>query len=64
MNHGFAKGRSLQANLASETWKRVELLFVVKLLLWESVDEAEKRGRARGALQGWQGSEQRWGSAG
>lgn len=39
MNHGFAKGRSLRANLASESWKHVKLLFVVKLLLWESVNE-------------------------
>lgn len=53
MNHGFAKGRSCQANLASEIWKCVELLFVVKLLLWESVNEAEKGGEGEG-LAGWE----------
>lgn len=53
MNHGFAKGRSCQANLASETWKCVALLFVVKLLLWVSVNEAEKRGEGEG-LADWE----------
>jgi len=52
MNHGFAKRRSRQANLASETWKRVELLFVVKLLLWQSVNEEGKEKRSSVRLVG------------
>ena len=58
MNHGFAKGRSRQANLASKDWfskcrKCAELLVVVMLSLCGSVGEAELVGRERHQGGAW-----------
>lgn len=50
MNHGFAKGRSCRANLASKNWfskcrKHAESLVVVMLSLRGSVGKAELVGK-------------------